>query len=288
MDKEQIAIARLREASEMSFRIYGQPLIVTTSGGKDSSVCVALAQRAGIPFEVMHNHTTADAPETVYFVRSELKRLESMGIPCRIQYPQYKGIRTSMWALISQWGVPNRFNRFCCNVLKENGGKGRFLVTGVRWEESLNRKKRGIYESLPTNKKNKIILNNDNDENRNLFETCQLKSKRVCNPIIDWTERDVWEYLISERIPANPLYNEGWNRVGCVGCPIASTKIRYANFKRWPKYKAMYCAAIERNLQKMQAEGKNPIRDTVEDLFHWWMEDGVLPGQLSLEEDLTE
>ena len=64
MDKEQAAIERLREASAMSFQIYGKPLIVTTSGGKDSSVCVALAQRAGIPFEVMHNHTTADAPET--------------------------------------------------------------------------------------------------------------------------------------------------------------------------------------------------------------------------------
>ena len=90
MDKEQAAIQRLQEASAMSFQIYGKPLIVTTSGGKDSSVCVALAQRAGIPFEVLHNHTTADAPETVRFVRSEFKRLEAdvcrftkgSGLPC--------------------------------------------------------------------------------------------------------------------------------------------------------------------------------------------------------------
>ncbi len=79
MDKERMAIKRLQEASKMSLQIYGQPLIVTTSGGKDSSVCVELAQRAGIPFEVMHNHTTADAPETVYFVRSEFHRLENGG-----------------------------------------------------------------------------------------------------------------------------------------------------------------------------------------------------------------
>ena len=63
MGKEQTAIARLREASSMSLKVYKQPLVVTTSGGKDSSVCVALAERAGIPFEIMHNHTTADAPE---------------------------------------------------------------------------------------------------------------------------------------------------------------------------------------------------------------------------------
>lgn len=268
----------------MSFHIYGQPLIIATSGGKDSSVCVALAQRAGIPFEVLHNHTTADAPETVYFVREEFKRLEVLGIRCRIQYPTYKGQPISMWSLISQKGPPTRWKRFCCSILKESGGKGRFIVTGVRWEESTKRQERGIYETNQSDVKKRIILNNDNNENRRLFETCQLKAKRICNPIIDWTERDVWVYLKSERIPLNTLYDEGWDRVGCVGCPLATTKIRYAEFARWPKYKVMYCAAIERNLQKMKAEGRKPIRDTVEDMFHWWMEDGVLPGQLTMED----
>lgn len=76
MDLEQKAIMRLREAADTSERFYKAPLIVTTSGGKDSSVCVALAEKAGIDFEVMHNHTTVDAPETVYFIRREFKRLE--------------------------------------------------------------------------------------------------------------------------------------------------------------------------------------------------------------------
>lgn len=58
MDLEQKAIMRLREAADTSERFYKAPLIVTTSGGKDSSVCVALAEKAGIDFEVMHNHTT--------------------------------------------------------------------------------------------------------------------------------------------------------------------------------------------------------------------------------------
>ena len=65
MDLEQKAIERLQTASEMSLAHYGLPLVVTTSGGKDSSVCVELARRAGIPFEVQHNHTSVDAPETV-------------------------------------------------------------------------------------------------------------------------------------------------------------------------------------------------------------------------------
>lgn len=105
-DKEQMAILRLREASEMSLSQYKMPLLVTSSGGKDSSVCVELARRAGIPFEVLHNHTTADAPETVYFVRREFARLDAMGVPCKVEYPRYKGERTSMWALIPQKLMP--------------------------------------------------------------------------------------------------------------------------------------------------------------------------------------
>ena len=124
-DKEQTAIMRLQTASAMSLQAYGLPLVVTTSGGKDSSVCVELAIRAGIPFEVMHNHTTADAPETVYFVRDEFKRLEAMGIKCTLNKPVYKGAPTSMWSLIPQKLMPpTRLVRYCCSVLKEQGGQG--------------------------------------------------------------------------------------------------------------------------------------------------------------------
>lgn len=118
MDKEQIAIERLKEAALMSERYYKKPLVVTTSGGKDSSVCVELAQRAGIDFEVSHSHTTADAPETVYFVRNEFKRLEEKGIKCTINLPVYKGKRTNMWDLIVQkMFPPTRIQRYCCSAL---------------------------------------------------------------------------------------------------------------------------------------------------------------------------
>ncbi len=115
MDKEQTAIERLRLASEMSLRFYKKILVVTTSGGKDSAVCVALALRAGIPFEVLHNHTTVDAPETVRYVREDFRRLEEKGIKCTINFPFYKGRRVTMWSLIPQKLMPpTRIVRYCC------------------------------------------------------------------------------------------------------------------------------------------------------------------------------
>uniref|UniRef100_A0AAU8B7H7 Reductase n=1 Tax=Dulem virus 33 TaxID=3145751 RepID=A0AAU8B7H7_9CAUD len=296
-DKVDIAIERLKTASKMSLAYYKQPLVVTTSGGKDSSVCVALAQAAGIPFEVMHNHTTADAPETVYFVRDEFKRLESLGIKCTINYPKYKGQRTSMWSLIPQkLFPPTRCMRYCCSVLKEGGGAGRFITTGVRWDESAKRKhNRGIYEAVPSDIRKKIILNNDNDDRRRLFETCTLKATRVCNPIIDWTDEDVWDYIESEHIPVNPLYQCGFPRVGCVGCPLAGRETQQREFAYWPAYQDMYIAAFDRMLKerrRRRAEKSltTPIRWfdnpalTGLDVFRAWVDDRITPGQMDFDD----
>lgn len=289
-DLEQTAMERLRTASMMSLKLYKQPLLLTDSGGKDSAVICRLAENAGVPFEIVHSHTTADAPETVYLVRKRAKEFESKGIKYTIKMPTCKGERTSMWDLIvKKMMPPTRVARYCCAVLKETAGKGRFTATGVRWDESPKRAaNRGALEVLPSNLKKKLILMNDNEENRQLFESCQLKGERVCNPIIDWSDRDVWDYLQDQKVETNPLYCEGFHRVGCVGCPLAG-RHRYKEFNRWPKYKQNYIRAFDRMLEARKANNKDVKNytnwgHTGEDVFHWWMEDGVLPGQVSLED----
>lgn len=286
-DKHDMAIERLKAASEMSLSYYGEPLVVTDSGGKDSAVVKELARRAGIPFEVQHNHTTADAPETVRFVRSEAKRFEELGIKYTINMPVYKGQRTSMWSLIPQKLMPpTRLVRYCCAVLKEQGGANRFITTGVRWAESVNRKNsRGIYERSHAQKDKRIILNNDNDDKRMLFESCRLKGKRVVNPIVDWTDEDVWDFIRDSKMPMNPLYAEGWCRVGCVGCPMAS-KTRELEFIRWPKYKNLYLQAFDKMIDARTAAGKDGwarnAGTAAMDVFNWWMEYDVLSGQVDI------
>lgn len=289
MDKEQMAIARLRDAAATSEKHYGKPLVVTTSGGKDSSVCVELARRAGINFELMHNHTTADAPETVRFIRAEFKRFEDAGFTSErlhINYPIYKGKPTSMWNLIPQKLMPpTRLVRYCCEVLKETGGKGRYITTGVRWAESESRKNnRGVYEYIHKDKEKRVILNNDNDDKRRLTEHCMRQHKIVCNPIIDWTDDDVWNFLADAKIPVNPLYSCGFDRVGCIGCPMAGTQGRQREFARYPGYERLYKKTFDKMIAARKARGFPTEWENGEDVFHWWMEDGVLTGQMSLED----
>lgn len=124
LDKEQQAIERLRLAAQMSEAYYGQPLVITTSGGKDSDVCLYLAAVSGIYYEVQHNHTSVDTPETVYHVREQFRRLELAGVKCTVNYPVYKGVPVNMWTLIPQKLMPpTRTVRYCCAVLKEQGRK---------------------------------------------------------------------------------------------------------------------------------------------------------------------
>ena len=293
VDLEQTAIMRLRTASQLSLAYYRQPLIVTTSGGKDSSVCVALAERAGIPFEVLHNHTTADAPETVRFVRSEFRRLGLEGVSCTVSYPHYKGRRVSMWSLIPQKLLPpTRLMRYCTSILKERGGAKRFIATGVRREESANRASRGIYETITAKAGKKIVLTEDNADLRQLFPPRSMKSKRICNPIVDWTLHDVWDYIESEHIPSNPLYQCGFTRVGCIGCPMAGRATRFREFGRYPMYRGLYIRAFDRMLEERTRLGKMDgswrAGTTGRDVFHWWLEDGVLPGQIEIDDLLQE
>lgn len=279
-DLEQTAIERLKAASDMSLRLFEKPLVITYSGGKDSDVMLHLAEKSGIPFEVLHSLTTADAPETVRHVYDTFRRLECKGIKCDVdKHVQPDGSRVTMWNLIQKKLMPpTRLMRYCCTALKEGGGKDRFIATGVRWAESTARKRRGGLEVLTSKPQNKLILSNDNDEDRRLFETCQLKGKRVVNPIIDWKDNEVLDYAAVEKIPMNPLYCEGFHRVGCVGCPMAS-KTRIMEFARYPEIKAAYIRAFDRMLEERRKRSLPCQWQSGVDVFHWWMEDGVLPGQ---------
>lgn len=288
MDKEQKAIERIRLASEMSLGHYAQPLICTYSGGKDSDVMLELFKRSGIPFEVHNSHTTADAPQTVYHIRKIFRELELGGIKCDIDYhKQSDGSVRTMWNLIPKKLMPPwRRMRYCCSELKETGCANRMIATGVRWAESNKRKEREAFETNPPKIKDKIkvsdekMLLTDNDDTRRLFEQCQLKAKTIVNPIIDWLDEDVWDFYWSECKYHNPLYEMGYMRVGCIGCPMAG-KGRIKEFADFPKYKKAYISAFQRMLECRLQRGLTHKWKNGEEVFLWWMEDDTLSGQMS-------
>lgn len=259
------AVERLKDAYGFSQRLGMGKLYVCFSGGKDSE-CVYLLCRKAFG-EHMHeccdfvyNMTGIDPPELVYFIRE--------------YFPDviFSRSKTTIWDLCVQKRMPpTRVVRYCCSELKERGGKGRFVVTGVRWAESVKRRlNRGIFESYGA--KSSKILNADNSDDRRTLEHCVPKQKYICNPIVDWGTDEVWRFIIQENMPYCMLYDEGFSRMGCIGCPMSSPDSRRKAFDRWPKYKSQWIRTFQRMVDKRKADGLPTQWNTGDDVFTWWIE----------------
>ena len=186
-----------------------------------------------------------------------------------------------MWSLIVQKGwPPTRKQRYCCQVLKESSAPHRAVVLGVRAAESQNRKDSAVAEQQGSSRREVQRFDFDNGDER-IVAPCQQKAEIKIHPIVDWRDSDVWSFLRDAKVDVNPVYNLGFQRVGCVGCPMAG-KVRYREFRVWPAFEKLYRTAFDRMLHSRWAEGKLNSWHSADEVFRWWMEDRNVTGQLDL------
>ena len=213
---------------------------VAFSGGKDSVVLLDLVKRAGVAYEAhMAMIPPLDPPPLVRFVREQYPEV-TMDWPAK-----------PFFEVMKRQGYPTRSIRWCCREFKERGGSGRLVLTGIRWEESLRRSK------------------------RRMVEGCSTKGKRLLHPIIDWSTTDVWHYIRARGIPYCSLYDEGFRRIGCVGCPMVRDDVALA---RWPHIREAWRRAFAWLYENAAAHPKPSINDlptrwsSADALFAAWLE----------------
>lgn len=255
------AIENFKMFEETALRMHPNGYYLSFSGGKDSQVIYHLAKMAGVKFEPHYHITTVDPPELVQFIKRT--------------YPDVIRDRPAitMWDLIvKKHFPPTRMVRYCCSELKEYGGKGRFTVTGVRWAESAKRKAWNLAQ-INNHEKTVILFNNDNHEKRRIIENCMSKGKFILNPIIDWTADEVWCFLYRYVQTYCCLYDCGFSRLGCIGCPLASVRQRKWELARYPKYKQAYLKAFERMIKERPPRETDDLRQwkSADDVYYWWL-----------------
>ena len=135
------------------------------------------------------------------------------------------------------------------------------------------------------NRNGGLVMNMDNSPNRRLVEHCYRTTNTMLNPIIDWTDDDVWDFLRHYGCASNPLYQCGKTRIGCIGCPLVSNKKRLREFEMYPKYKQLYISAFDKMLVA-NADRVMYTWKTGTDVFNWWLK--IDKNQMTLGELLEE
>lgn len=249
MTKLEVSLERIKQIEPRGGSWY-----LAFSGGKDSCVIKALCDMAGVKYDAHYRVTSVDPPELVRFIKEKHPDVS-------LDFPRYPdGSVITMWNLIPKKKMPpTRVARYCCQYLKEDGGEGRDKITGVRWDESNRRKKtRAGLEVSQTEKwtqSQRERLDPDNMDD-DMVRYCMQSKGFILNPIIDWTTDEVWEFIHRYNVPYCHLYDEGFKRLGCIGCPMSTHRIE--EFERYPKFKEAYIRAFDRMI-KEQIEGGHKV-----------------------------
>lgn len=256
--KLEHSVELLRKAERLALAyddVYGYYLAF--SGGKDSQCLYHVAKLAGVRFKAHMNLTSIDPPEVIRFVKREYPDVELV-----------KPKKSIFQAAVDNQILPTMRVRWCCAEYKETAGAGKVTLIGIRKAESARRAKRneveidsrkfsGDLEGLEEYRKKKnrekrgrkpkgnrevTIVNADGES---VLGCIRGKESLLISPIIDWTDEEVWEFLGVLGVKHCELYDEGWHRIGCIGCPMSSHKQKMIENKRYPHVKRNWIKAIK-------------------------------------------
>lgn len=221
------------------------------SGGKDSQALYHVAQLAGVPFKAHFSPTSVDPPQLIRFIRTQYKDV------------QWQKLKRSIYQVAVDKNIlPTMRVRWCCQEFKENAGAGKVTLIGVRHEESARRAKRnevevsnrtfsGNYDTFmqwseeQIKKKYKNVNNDQFSIDKEHEVKCiNGKDSILVSPIIDWTARDVWDFLNGMEIPHCELYDMGYTRIGCILCPMSSRKSKIRDMQLFPHVKEKWIKTI--------------------------------------------
>lgn len=270
-DEEAIKLLQFYEGAALHADPRGY--CVCTSEGKDSRVLGHLFRRAGVKHFYQHSITGIDPPELVYFQRANFQKYRDMGyLTYDVMYEM------SMWALCRKRGMlPTRRIRFCCAELKEKRSEhqGKAVVSfGVRKYESVKRARSRNELEIALPRQKNLIMPFDDGENRKIFELCYRDREKRVNPLAYWTDADIWNYSRDVKLEQCSLYSEGFDRLGCIGCPMARRAAREQEFNRWPKFRDQYIRTAQYIVDdKSDKHCFKQEFKSGQEYFDWWMQD---------------
>ena len=248
--KMEHSVELLRKAEKLALAYdAADGFFLAFSGGKDSQALYHIAQLAGVRFKAHFSPTSVDPPAVIRFIRK-----------C---YPdvEFLKLKESIYSIAIRKGLlPTRTVRWCCDELKEHTGAGKVTLIGIRKAESSRRNKRnevemssrkfsGDMDGFEAWRKEKVIpsvANPDAIDSESVTGCIKGKDSLLVSPIIYWDDKDVWEFLNDVvRVEHCELYDRGYNRIGCICCPMSTYRQKLRELRDFPQIKRNWIKAIK-------------------------------------------
>lgn len=263
------AVQFIQNAEKLALRLDKRGFHVAFSGGKDSQVLLALIEMSGCRFHAEMQVTSVDSPNLMKFVRQYYPQV-------RLNLPK----RNMRQLILDKGMLPTRQARYCCAELKEKAGTGCCTAIGIRKAESTKRSRRHSVEVIGQRVGYDIIdgmlIEQQSEWGGQLFDNekqCNIycvggRDKVTISPIIDWSDKDIWDFIRENNMPYCDLYDKGFHRIGCLFCPMASAKEKQRELSMFPRLaEKIYIKAI----YELMNEGKYDLFGSPEQVFQWWI-----------------
>ena len=225
-------------------------LCMLWSIGKDSTVLLWLARKAffgHVPFPLVHIDTHYKIPEMIQYRDDLVKKWKlnliygenSEALEQKLTFPDKnvdrltccKNLKSEALkhTLAGDWPRYQMDHEKGIYVVDPNNDPYTGVIVGVRADEEGSRSKERYFS--PRDKENEWDIGDQPPEMWNQYKTDFAPGTHVrVHPLLDWTELNIWEYILRENIPTVSLYydkGEGkrYRSLGCWPCtkPVEST-----------------------------------------------------------------
>jgi phosphoadenosine phosphosulfate reductase len=189
-----------QEITEYFIKEYGQDTALSSSLGAEDQVLTDMVLKVDKSANIFTLDTGRLHPETYDVMdATNLK----YGVKLNVFFP----LNEKVEELYQKQGINGHFESIenrknCCNIRKMEPLRRalkplKVWITGLRAAQSVTRTDMPVVEY---------------DEN---FEVIKV------NPLINWSEEDVWNYIKQNNVPYNKLHDQGFPSIGCAPCTRA-------------------------------------------------------------------